>query len=59
MYLSMSIDECKKLGSAALTGLPGHFSWFLGPFQKKSILKLFLEEMSEECKSLSTRTKGN
>ena len=54
MYPSMSIDECNKLRSAALTGLPGHFamvSW--------AILKLFLEEMDEECKSLCTRTKGN
>ena len=61
MNPSMSIDECNELRSAALTGLPEHFaivSWAI-PSVKNSILKLFLEEMSEECKSLCTGTKGN
>ena len=57
----MSIEECDKLRSAASTGLPGHFavvSWSI-PSVKNSILKLFLEQMREDCKSLCTRTKGN
>jgi hypothetical protein len=53
-------EESMKLRNAASMGMPGHIAMiaFGIPALKNSIIKLFLQEISNDCQTLCTRKRG-